>query len=142
MPARNEGEGLVEVSPKFVRGSGPPKVMAGDGEAAAEGGGAVFEPGYIIALPAMEGDGEAGQGAQGTGDIHVQVGVALAGEGEGLFFSGWQACHGRSKRETRGKRKRGAWDRGELRWGPLQKCRPLTANFHPNLKRMGPRVEI
>ena len=73
----------------FLRGAGAARIIAGDGEAAAEGGALVFETGDVIPLPTVQGDGEAGEGAQGPFDIDPQPGIALRGAPEILF----ETCH-------------------------------------------------
>ena len=57
--AGDEGEGFFEVGAEFVGRAGAAGVSAGDGEAAADGFAGVLEPDDVVALPAVEGDGEA-----------------------------------------------------------------------------------
>src|SRR5690606_23749609 len=76
--SRDQREGLLEVGPEFVGGAGAPGVAAGDGEAAARRAVAALETGDIIALPAMDRDGDAREpGERGVG-VHAEREVALA----------------------------------------------------------------
>ncbi len=75
----DEGEGFVEVGAEFVGCACFAGVVAGDGDAAGEGLGSGLEAAYIIALPAVEGDGDFGQFLHGEFGIDSEFGVAVFG---------------------------------------------------------------
>ena len=83
--AGNERERLLEVRPQFVGRAGLAGVIAGDGQAAAERLAGVLEAADVIALPAMDGNRDAGKLLEGFVGVHAQGGIAFFGEAIGLF---------------------------------------------------------
>ena len=88
MGAGDEGVGLVEVCAEFVGVAGFAGVVSGGGDAAAEGGGG-FEAGDVVALPAVEGDGDGGECGEGFVGVYAEGGVLFFGEGVGGGHDDW-----------------------------------------------------
>src|SRR5262245_52797600 len=82
MAAGDERECLIEVIAQFVGVACAAGVIAGDGESTADFVAGVFEAADIIALPALERDGDGGEAAQGAVNIDSRGGVTLHGGGE------------------------------------------------------------
>ncbi len=81
----------VQVAAQFVGVAGFAGVVAGGGDAAGERAAGVLEAAHVIALPAVQGEGDGGEGVEGGIGVHAQGGVALFGEGVGgvdLGFGG------------------------------------------------------
>jgi len=53
MPAGDQGKSCVQVGAQFVRGAGLSRVVAGDGQSAAQLGPEVLEASHVVALPAV-----------------------------------------------------------------------------------------
>lgn len=100
--AGNEGERHFQIGSEFFGGAGFAGVISGNGDAAAEGLGGVFEAGDVVALPAVEGDGDGGELAEGGFGIDAEGGVAFLSEAVGVrkerFLVGgcwgghWEGC--------------------------------------------------
>lgn len=60
----NQAECFVEVRSEFIEGSGAARMIAGDGNPTGESASGGFKAGDIIALPALERDGDGGQRAK------------------------------------------------------------------------------
>ena len=85
MAAGNDGKGLFEVRPQFIRCAGLAGVVAGDGQSAAQLLAGVLEAADIVALPAMDGNWDAGKLLECFVGVHAQGGIAFFGEAIGLF---------------------------------------------------------
>jgi hypothetical protein len=83
--AGDECGGLLEVGAQLIGRAGAARVVAGDCEAAAHCGAGVFKAAHVIALPAVDGDGDGGEFPDGGFDVDAVLGVALAGEAVGGF---------------------------------------------------------
>ena len=80
--ARDEGGGLVEVGLKLGDIPGAARVIAGCLDAAAGGGlGVGFKPRDVVALPAVEGDGDGGERLEGGLGVDAPLGELVAGGG-------------------------------------------------------------
>ena len=85
MATGNDRQRLLEVRPQFGGGAGFAGIIAGDGQPATEFRAGALEAADIVALPAVDGDGDAGQLFEGLVGIHAKRGVAFPGQTIGLF---------------------------------------------------------
>ena len=86
--AGDEGEGLLEVGPELLDGAGLARIGAGHLEAApGQAGVLLFEAADVVALPAVEGQGDRLQARQGFLGVDAALGVAVAGRKIGFFDS-------------------------------------------------------
>jgi len=83
--AGNDRKGLLEVRSQLVGCAGLAGVVAGNGKPAAEFLAGVLEATDIIALPAMDGNRDAGKLLECFVGVHAQGGIAFLGEAIGLF---------------------------------------------------------
>ena len=83
--AGDQRQGLVQVRAEFNRGPGFAEVVAGDGHAAAQLRAGALETADIVALPAMEGEGDSGELLEGAVGVDAQGGVAFFGQGVGAL---------------------------------------------------------
>ena len=77
--AGDQREGLVEVGAQFVGRAGLAGIVARDRQAAADRLAGVLEAADVVALPAVERDGDARQPRQGELGVHAERRVAIAG---------------------------------------------------------------
>ena len=75
MFAGNERERLVEIGPEFIRSARLAWVIAGHGDTTAKTFTGVFKASYVIALPAMQRDRNAGERGHCSFRIHAHFGV-------------------------------------------------------------------
>ncbi len=80
-----EGEHLVQVGPHLVTVAGAARVVAGRHDPAAAGTVRGFEPGHVVALPAVDRDRDRQAGRDRLVGIHPQPRVVRAGGPVGLF---------------------------------------------------------
>jgi len=85
MFAGDEREGIFEITAQFVWRSGFAGIIAGDSEAAAEGGVRLFEASDVVPLPAMKRDWDARKLGESFADIDAKIGITFFGESEGAF---------------------------------------------------------
>ena len=78
MAAGDAGEGFFKIGAEFLRRAGAAEVVAGDGQAAAEFGRGVFEAADVVALPAVERNGNRGETVEGAIGIDAEFGVLFA----------------------------------------------------------------
>ena len=78
-------ERLVEVGAQFVGRARLARVVAGDGQAAADRLAGVLEPADVVALPAVQRDRNPGKPLERPVDVDAQGGVSLLRQREGLF---------------------------------------------------------
>ena len=88
MLAGDEAVGRLGVGAELVGGAGPAGVVAGGQDAAAGESAGPFEPAHVVPLPAVHGDGDFAQLAEGLVGIHAQLGVTLFGQVIGCFQGG------------------------------------------------------
>ncbi len=81
---RDQAQRLLKVSAEFFCIARFARVVAGRLDAACQASRRVFETGDVVTLPAVHGDGQTVQLAQGLLDIHADGGVAL--------LSNFRAC--------------------------------------------------
>jgi hypothetical protein len=81
----NQREGLSEIAAQLVWCSSFAGIIAGDSKAPAEESLRLFEAANVVALPAVKGDGNAGELRNGLIDINANFGVSFFGEGERAF---------------------------------------------------------
>ncbi len=74
---RDQAQRLLKVSAEFFCIARFARVVAGRPDAACQASRRVFETGDVVTLPAVHGDGQTVQLAQGLLDIHADGGVAL-----------------------------------------------------------------
>ncbi len=85
VPAGDEGEGLLEVGPELVDGAGPARIRPGDLKAAAgQAAGLALEAAHVVALPAVDRQGDRLQAGQRLFRIDAVLGIAVAGRCIGL----------------------------------------------------------
>ena len=84
MASGNDGDGLLEIGAQFRGGGGLAGIISRDGEAAAEFLSGIFKSADVVALPAMDGNRDAGELFEGLVGVDAEFGVALAGEMIGL----------------------------------------------------------
>ena len=72
--ARNQRERLFEVGAELVGVPRAARIVAGHGEAAVEGG-AVFEAGDVVALPAVKADRNLVEPVERRFDIDAEIGI-------------------------------------------------------------------
>jgi hypothetical protein len=94
VPAGNERQRLLEVGAQFIGRAGLARVIAGDGQPAAGRGAGVFKAADVVALPAVNRDGDAGEGLECGVGVHTGLGVAFAGEAVGAFDEAGGGGHG------------------------------------------------
>ena len=82
---RDQAQRLLKVSAEFFCIARFARVVAGRLDAACQASRRVFETGDVVTLPAVHGDGQTVQLAQGLLDIHADGGVALLSNFPGLF---------------------------------------------------------
>ena len=80
MRAGHERQRPVVVGPQFLGRAGLAGVVAGNRQAAAHFHVQVLEAGVVVALPAVQRDGNLGQLLQGTIRIHAHRGVPFLGQ--------------------------------------------------------------
>src|SRR5690242_13317441 len=85
MFAGDEREGLSEIAAQFVRCSSFARIIARDSKATAESSVRIFEAADIVALPAMQGNGNARKECESCADINAELGVAFLCESERAF---------------------------------------------------------
>ena len=85
MFAGDQRESLRDVAAQLVWRSGFAGIIAGDSEAAAEGGVSVFEAADVVPLPAMKRDWDARKLGESFADIDAKIGITFFGESEGAF---------------------------------------------------------
>ena len=85
MATGNDRQRLLEVRPQLSGGAGFAGIIAGDGQPATEFRTGALEAADIVALPAVDGDRDAGQLFEGLVGIHAKRGVAFPGQTIGLF---------------------------------------------------------
>ena len=78
MTAGNAGEGCFKIGAEFLRCAGAAEVVAGNGQAAAELGRGVFEAADVVALPAVERNGNRGETLDGAIGIDAEFDVLFA----------------------------------------------------------------
>ena len=88
MAAGSQRHGLLEVRAQFARRAGFAGIIAGDGEAAADRAAGVFEAADVIALPAVDGNGNAAQDLARLVGVDAEGGVTFFGELIGGFGGG------------------------------------------------------
>ncbi len=84
----------IQVLAQFIGGARLAGIIAGGGDPAAQFAAGVFKAADIVALPAVQADGNFFQAGEGFFGIHAQGGVAFFGEvvgGLDLRFS-WHGC--------------------------------------------------
>jgi hypothetical protein len=84
--AGNAGERFPGVRAEFIRRPGLARLISGGNEPAAERAAEVFEAADIIALPAVEGDGDFGELGQHAIDVHADFGIAVLGETKRFLY--------------------------------------------------------
>ena len=77
--------GLLQVGAQLVAGAGPAGVVARDEDPAAGQAAGILQAVVVVALPAMQRDGDAAQPVQGLLGIDAEVGVVLLGQGIAFF---------------------------------------------------------
>ena len=82
--AGNEGKGLLQIGAQLVRRAGLAGIIAGGDQPAAQRRAEIFKPADVIALPAMEGNGNARQRLQGVVNVHADGGITFPGGGKGF----------------------------------------------------------
>jgi len=85
MFAGDQRECLVKITAQFVRRASFAEIIASDSEAAAESGIWIFKAADVVALPAMERDGNASKLGQGSANIHAETAIAFLCEDERAF---------------------------------------------------------
>ena len=83
--AGQDGKGLFEVRPQFIRRTSLAGVIAGDRQPAAEFLPGVLETADIVTLPAVDGNRDAGKLLECIVGVHTQGRIAFFGEAVGLF---------------------------------------------------------
>ncbi len=83
--------GFIKVSTQFIRRTCLARIVACHSNTAAESSIGVLETTHIITLPAVQGNGDFLELFYGSLGIHIQVGIALFGDGvSGLDLGfGW-----------------------------------------------------
>jgi len=84
----DEGEGLGGVRAELVRRAGLARVVAGGEDAAGQRAPGVLEASDVIALPAVKGDRDPGEAAEGLAGVHPDSGVSFLGVLVGLLELG------------------------------------------------------
>ena len=92
--AGNERQRFGRVGAKFIGRARFAGIIARGHDAAGERAAEIFKAAHVVALPAMQRDGNFLQAFQHPVRVHADGGVAFPGEGEGLFnvrvvFHGW-----------------------------------------------------
>ena len=82
---RDQAQRLLKVGAEFFCIARFARVVAGRLDTAGQASRRVFETGDVVTLPAVHGDGQTVQLAQGLLDIHADGGVALLSNFPGLF---------------------------------------------------------
>jgi len=72
MAARKQGKRLFQVGAQFLGSAGLAGMISGDGQTTAEFSAGLFKSADIIALPAVERNGNPGELAEGAPDVHTQ----------------------------------------------------------------------
>ena len=85
MLAGNERERVIEIGAKFIGGAGLAGVVAGDGEAAAEFVTRVLETADVVALPAVQRNGDGLQPLERAFGVDAQRGIAFFRQRKGAF---------------------------------------------------------
>ncbi len=80
----NQRISLLQVRAQFIWRAGLARVIPRGHQSATQRAAKVFKSAHVIALPAMEGNGNAGQRFQGDVHVHSEAGIALPGE-----FKSW-----------------------------------------------------
>jgi hypothetical protein len=86
VPPWNHAKGHFEIIAKFDGGPGLPGVIAGGLDTAPAQASLVFETGDVIALPAMEREGDLGEGFECLLGVNPGGGITILSETVGLFY--------------------------------------------------------
>ena len=77
----DEGARLVQIGAQLLGGPGLSRIISGGLDAAGQGAEGLLEAAYVVALPALDGDGDGGQLLKRRFSIDAQGRVFVTGEG-------------------------------------------------------------
>lgn len=83
MLARDEGKGLLQVGPQFIRRACLAGIVARDRKSTAQRAAKILESADVVSLPAVERNWNLGKSLKGVIHIHAQSGVAFTGKNKG-----------------------------------------------------------
>ena len=83
--ARHERQRQVQISAQFFRRAGLAGIVAGHGQTVAQRTAGVFETAHVVALPAVQRNGNRRESFQRMVHVHTQRGITLPGQDKSLF---------------------------------------------------------
>ena len=80
MFAGNQRIGFFQIGAQFIRRARLARIIAGGDESAAERAAEIFKAAHIVALPAVQRDGDLREGFQRVVNVHAEGGVTFLGQ--------------------------------------------------------------